>query len=321
LYARDGQYQFYVDALRVDGVGALYVQFEQLKQRLQAEGLFDAGRKRPLPLLPKGIGIVTSPTGAVIRDIEQIARRRPPGIPLYLYPVRVQGDGAADEIVRGISMLDAFPAVDVLIIGRGGGSLEELWAFNEETVVRAIARCQKVIVSAVGHETDFTISDFVADLRAPTPSAAAELVVPEREALMQMLQLLTLRMKRAQTRQMESLRQCVLRNGAALERYQPIRMLAQHRAAVEAHAHMLRVQCTHALSARREQVYTLGARLKALGPAQVLGRGYAYVTTDAGKLIRCVKSLAFPQSVRVVLQDGALIARVEAIEGRNQDAD
>lgn len=181
VYEARGEYQLYVDYLEPVGIGALQLAFEQLKQKLAAEGLFDAERKKPLPVLPRAIGVVTSPTGAVIRDILRVLKRRFRNMNVTIYPVKVQGEGAAEEIAEGISYFSKHPIVDVLIVARGGGSLEDLWAFNEETVARAIAASQIPVISAVGHETDFTIADFVADLRAPTPSAAAELVVHRKQ--------------------------------------------------------------------------------------------------------------------------------------------
>ncbi len=181
VYEARGEYQLYVEVIEPAGLGALQLAFEQLKQKLSAEGLFDPGRKKPLPLLPRAIGIVTSPTGAVIRDMLRVLRRRYPNMNVVLYPVKVQGEGAAGEIVAGIGFFSTHPVVDVVIVARGGGSLEDLWAFNEETVARAIAASKIPVISAVGHETDFSIADFVADLRAPTPSAAAELVVRRKE--------------------------------------------------------------------------------------------------------------------------------------------
>ncbi len=183
VYEPRGEYQLLVDYMEPKGVGALQLAFEQLKRKLAEEGLFDPERKRPLPLLPRRIGIVTSPTGAVIRDMLQILRRRFENIEVLLYPVRVQGEGAAEEIARGVDYLGARGDVDVIIVARGGGSLEDLWAFNEEVVARSIFRCPVPVVSAVGHETDYTIADFVADVRAPTPSAAAELVVKRKDEL------------------------------------------------------------------------------------------------------------------------------------------
>jgi exodeoxyribonuclease VII large subunit len=181
IYEARGEYQLIVEFLEPAGLGALQLAFEQLKSKLAAEGLFALERKRPLPLLPRTVGIVTSPTGAVIRDVLRVLRRRFRNINVALYPVRVQGDGAADELVQGIACLNRRPGVDVIIVARGGGSLEDLWAFNEERLARAIAASELPVISAVGHETDFTIADFVADLRAPTPSAAAELVVHRRQ--------------------------------------------------------------------------------------------------------------------------------------------
>ncbi len=181
VYEARGEYQLYVDYLEPAGIGALQLAFEQLKQKLAAEGLFDAARKKPLPALPRTVGVITSPAGAVIRDILRVLKRRFRNMNVLLYPVKVQGDGAAEEIAKGIEYFSKHRAVDVLIVARGGGSLEDLWAFNEETVARAIVASKIPVVSAVGHETDFTIADFVADLRAPTPSAAAELVVHRKQ--------------------------------------------------------------------------------------------------------------------------------------------
>ncbi len=181
VYEARGEYQLYVDYLEPEGIGALQLAFEQLKQKLAAEGLFDSARKKPLPVLPRTVGVITSPTGAVIRDILRVLKRRFSNMNVLLYPVKVQGDGAAEEIAEGIQHFNKQHTADVLIIARGGGSLEDLWAFNEEAVARAIAASKIPVISAVGHETDFTIADFVADLRAPTPSAAAELVVHRKQ--------------------------------------------------------------------------------------------------------------------------------------------
>lgn len=194
VYERDGQYQFYAVSMQPDGIGSLYLAYEQLKRKLEDEGLFAAERKRPIPGFPKAIGVITSPTGAAVRDIIITLQRRYPSIPVLLYPVSVQGTGAAPSIVKAIRTMNERRETDVLIVGRGGGSLEELWAFNEEAVARAIAASSIPVISAVGHETDFTISDFVADLRAATPTAAAELAVPHRLELKQSIRHLSLRL-------------------------------------------------------------------------------------------------------------------------------
>lgn len=200
IYEKRGEYQLILDYVEPKGVGSLQIAFEQLKLRLAAEGLFDEARKRPLPLVPKKIGIVTSPTGAVIRDMLHILRRRFENIEVVLYPVKVQGEGAAAEIAHGVDYLGEKGGVDVIIVGRGGGSLEDLWAFNTEVVARAIFVSPVPVISAVGHETDFTIADFVADVRAPTPSAAAELVVPQKRDLSRLIEVLTERMGRGMDR-------------------------------------------------------------------------------------------------------------------------
>jgi exodeoxyribonuclease VII large subunit len=202
VYAPRGEYQVVVELLEPRGLGALQLAFEQLKRRLEAEGLFDPARKRPLPRFPRKIGIVTSPSGAAIRDILRVLGRRFDGLHVVVAPARVQGDGAAEEIARGLGDLDALGDVDVIIVGRGGGSLEDLWAFNQETVARAIAACKVPVVSAVGHEVDVTIADFVADLRAPTPSAAAELVVREKRTVAEALADLRRRLERAAGRRL-----------------------------------------------------------------------------------------------------------------------
>lgn len=211
VYERDGQYQLYVNAMQPDGIGSLYLAFEQLKKKLEGEGLFAASRKRPIPKFPRAVGVVTSPTGAAVRDIMITLQRRNPGVPILLYPVAVQGTAAVPSIVKAIRVMNERKEVDVLIVGRGGGSLEELWAFNEEAVARAIAASEIPVISAVGHETDTTIADFVADLRAATPTAAAELAVPSRAELAQDLMHLRMRMAGALRASVASRREALQR--------------------------------------------------------------------------------------------------------------
>ncbi|MCJ7663208.1 MAG: exodeoxyribonuclease VII large subunit [Desulfobacterales bacterium] len=227
IYEKRGEYQLILDYVEPRGIGSLQLAFEQLKQRLREEGLFDQARKRPLPLVPKRIGIVTSPTGAVIRDMLHILRRRFENIEVILYPAKVQGEGAAQEIAQGIAYLGAQGEVDVIIIGRGGGSMEDLWAFNEEVVARAVFACPIPIISAVGHETDFTIADFVADVRAPTPSAAAEIVVQQKRDLVRMIAVLRQRMTRGMDRLLVSSREQV--TGVQGRVKDPRRRIEEHR--------------------------------------------------------------------------------------------
>ena len=326
LYVKTGSYQFYADAMEPDGVGDLYLRFEALKRKLEAEGLFDPALKKPLPLLPRGIGIVTSRTGAVVHDIVRVSWRRYPGMPLYLFPVRVQGEGAAAEIAAAIRAMDALPQAEVIIVGRGGGGMEDLWPFNEEIVARAIARCHTPVVSAVGHETDFTIADMVADLRVPTPSAAAEMAVPERGALADALEAAARRMDMALGRQLEQKR---LRLTAARERLtarSPERR--QERLAAQLAAACARMESAmHSALLRREHALRQAAlRLTASGPSQTLRRGYAVLLKD-GKAVRSAAALAPGDALQIVLADGRVNARAIDVEkggssdgGKEKDA-
>jgi exodeoxyribonuclease VII large subunit len=270
VYEARGEYQLYVEYLEPAGVGALQFAFEQLKKKLAAEGLFDEARKKPLPALPRAIGVVTSPSGAAVRDILRVIKRRFPNMNLFLYPATVQGTSAAAEIVEGIEYFNQHPIVDVLIVGRGGGSLEDLWPFNEETVARAIAASQIPVISAVGHETDFTISDFVADLRAPTPSAAAELAVRRREDFVaeiqnrvrHMSQYLRFRISEARGELTE------LRMHRAFQHF-PVRVLERGQRIDEALAEMER-SLRGRLEAARRQLQELTAQLLRFEPKRLL---------------------------------------------------
>ena len=313
LYTAAGSYQFYASSMSPDGLGALYQRFEELKRRLMAEGLFDAGRKRPLPLLPRQIGIVTARTGAVIHDIARVAGRRNPGILLVLRPAQVQGAGAAEDIAQGIRDLSALPEIDVLIIGRGGGSLEDLWAFNEETVVRAVVACPVPVISAVGHETDVTLSDFAADVRAATPSAAAELAVQERSQLLD--QLLAL-----QARGLKAASDALNRRGAALAqletrlaRLHPVTHLRELRsrdmllAAALDNAGKAKLREASAILSQRL------ARLEALGPQAVLRRGYVIARDSRGNPVTRAASL--PDRLELLFQDGRAQVNTLSVEG------
>ena len=314
LYAQTGRYQFYATGMREGGVGALYKAFERLKAKLQAEGLFDPAKKKPLPLLPGGVGIVTSPTGAVIHDICQVSLRRNPGVQLYLYPSAVQGQGAEKEIVRAIKALDADERIDVIIIGRGGGSLEELWPFNEEAVARAVYACKTPVVSAVGHETDFTIADFVADVRAQTPSAAAEIVVPRREELLDALQGLREALVKAERLRFYACHTSLDKLGARLSALQPAHRLRERRARLDALHALLCERAQKAIAIRRLRLHGIADRLRALSPENVLERGYALVTTREGRLLKSARSVARGDSVFIRLRDGEIGADVTEVK-------
>jgi exodeoxyribonuclease VII large subunit len=285
LYEPRGEYQLVIDYMDPKGIGALQIAFEQLKGRLAQEGLFDGSRKRPLPTLPRCLGIVTSPTGAVIRDMLQILRRRFVNLHVCVYPVRVQGDGAAEEIAQGIEVLNRYPGIDVIIVARGGGSLEDLWAFNEETVARAIHVSKVPVISAVGHEIDYTIADFVADVRAPTPSAAAELVIPNKSELHADLQAMAQRLERGMRHRLEALR-------TRLEACQQRRVLKDPWAplhTIEQHLDELNARLVRAIHARlhlaQEALERTEAAIAHLNPLMQVGLLHARLIALEQRLI------------------------------------
>jgi exodeoxyribonuclease VII large subunit len=340
VYEPRGDYQLYVDQVEPKGKGALQLAFEQLKEKLRAEGLFDEKRKRKLPLRPKTIGVVTSPTGAAIRDILRILERRYAKLHVVIYPARVQGEGAAADIVEGIDALGARPGIDVLIVGRGGGSIEDLWAFNEEPVARAIARSPVPVISAVGHEVDFTIADFVADVRASTPSAAAEMVIETEEAFAEKIASGTRRLgellryaiqdrrgdvdELARNRIFENFRVKLAnlarrvddletrgRNVLRAER----QAIAEHKGvallAVERLGNLLR----RTVGEHRATWDRLSAALNALSPLGVLKKGYTLVWKDGGlRLARRIEDVAAGETVQVSFFKGEFSARVESVD-------
>ncbi len=315
LYPARGDFQLVVEELEPAGLGALQLAFEQLKKKLASEGLFDPRRKKPLPVFPRRIAVVTSPTGAAVRDILNVTGRRSPLADVALYPVRVQGPGAAEEIARALTRLNETGGWDVIICGRGGGSLEDLWAFNEEVVARAIAASAIPVVSAVGHEVDYTIADFVADVRAETPTAAAEMVLRDRRELLEQI--------RSRQRLLAARMQDRLRDGRRrLERVLASRLLRRPRAVLEPLAQrlddlsgQLRTGLKNRLRLAREQWRGLGAQLEALSPLNVLRRGYSLVYEQAtGRLVRDSRDLAPAASLRIRFHRGEAQVRVEKKE-------
>lgn len=315
VFERDGQYQLYVDELQPDGVGALHVAFEQLKQKLETEGLFARERKRPLPLLPRRIGIVTSQTGAALQDMLTVSRRRWPQVNILLAPAAVQGVEAPAEISAAIGRLNRVPDVDVIIIGRGGGSLEELWAFNEEVVARAIFESRLPVVSAVGHETDFTIADFVADVRAATPSAAAECVVPDIAELTRHLGNQEHRLRGGLKRHWERSR---IRLESQLRRAviaRPDTMLIQRAQALDAVTRDLNAAQAKLVTAGTARLGAVSGRLQALSPLATLARGFAVCQLLDGTIVRRTDQLSPGSDVRLRLAKGEATARVTGVEG------
>ncbi|MCI8496912.1 MAG: exodeoxyribonuclease VII large subunit [Clostridiales bacterium] len=315
LYERDGQYQLYIDDMQPEGAGALQLAFEQMKERLAAEGLFDDSHKKPIPAFPRRVGVITSPTGAAVRDIIQIVTRRYPLCEVVLCPVSVQGDLAPGEITAAIRKMNEEKAADVLIVGRGGGSLEELWAFNEEAVARAVFASEIPVISAVGHETDYTICDFAADLRAPTPSAAAELAVPDRLELMQ-----SVSAKRAflshvtQARlNREKHRLDALLNRRCLS--SPLYPVEERRMRLDDTARKLASAFDSRVLCAKERFAACAGRLDAMSPLKVLSRGYCIASADGRVLSRtCDVPKKEPFSLR--MSDGELLCRVA---GKEQD--
>ncbi len=314
VYTEGGKYQLYVNAMVPDGVGDLAMAFEQLKQKLAAEGLFDDFHKQPLPMYPKKIGIVTSPTGAVLRDIYRVSKRRFPAIQLVLKPVQVQGKGAAEQIAAAIDFFNAKYPVDVLIVGRGGGSLEDLWAFNEEIVVRAIYNSKIPVISAVGHETDFTLADFVADRRAATPSQAAEFAVRDAGEICGQIEGLQKRLYAQAKYQLdirESRLQSIMTRPVMLD---PAIMLAQRQQKTDLLLERLK-RCTNNLMGQKKQhLLHLMDKLELVNPMGVLRRGYGMVRNDKEKVISSISQVAPGDKLTVALQDGKIIAIADKIE-------
>ncbi len=317
LYARDGAFQLYARTMEPCGDGALYQRFVELKERLEKAGYFDAARKRPIPLLPRCVGVVTSATGAAIRDILQIIDRRFPNMPAILSPCAVQGEGAGTEIAHAIRRLCEDERADVLIVGRGGGSLEDLWAFNEPVVADAIYRSEIPVISAVGHETDYTIADFVADLRAPTPSAAAELAVPEYDVCADTLAAIRRRLMKALTHDLQARRsriEYLMRSRAFL---QTENRLSACRQSVDALRERAVLSAAGTVDAIRRRIAEYAARLDAMNPQSVLRRGYALITDTAGRTIIHTEKLHAGMDVGMRLYDGEARARITHVAGKD----
>lgn len=317
VFNRDGQYQLYVEALEPDGIGALHIAFERLKMRLEQEGLFAQERKLPIPFLPKKIALVTSPTGAAIRDLLTVIRRRFPNVDIVIAPVLVQGEGAADDICSAISQLNSLQGLDVIIVGRGGGSIEELWAFNEERVARAIAESKVPVISAVGHETDYTIADFVADKRAPTPSAAGEIVVPEKRTLKNELRHISLRLGNGFYNYFGEKRQKLEYLKSAQVYKKPRTYVINCRLVVDELFRRLIKETNYYITKQKSVLNHNISRLDALNPLSILKRGYSIcIKGDTNQLVKEIADVKKGDHVRVLLSDGSLICDVKECLGK-----
>ena len=335
VYERDGKYQLYAQEIELAGRGDLYVKFEKLLRELEEMGMFDAQYKRSIPKYAKRVGIVTAPTGAAVRDIINISRRRNPYVQLILYPALVQGEGAKDSIVHGIRTLDAM-GLDVLIVGRGGGSIEDLWAFNEEEVARAIFACETPVISAVGHETDVTISDYTADLRAPTPSAAAELAVFDYSQFLADLEARKRKLNREMGFFLDSVKGRLRQDELKIQIHHPQRIINEKRQrladiedvmnrrltkliednkrSVTVKADALERTMERRLEHDKKRLALASTKLWGLSPLKKLGQGYGFVTDDSGERLASVKQAPVGSRIRVQVVDGKLTAMVEKSE-------
>lgn len=313
IYERDGKYQLYAKEIELDGAGNLYLKFEALKRELEEMGMFAPEYKKPIPKYAKRVGVVTAPTGAAVQDIRNISSRRNPYVQLILYPALVQGDGAAASIVKGIETLDAM-GLDVIIVGRGGGSIEDLWAFNEEEVARAIFNCNTPVISAVGHETDTTIADFVSDMRAPTPSAAAELAVFDYRILSEQLDTMRRRMYQNMAQKVNVSRMRMQTMEMKLRNLSPENRLRENRMYVAELQQKLEQQMQRTFMDKKHYVAILSERMERVSPLRKLSSGYAYVAGADGKAITGTNQVQCGDEVTIHVLDGRLKAEVKEIE-------
>ena len=309
-YERDGKYQLYAKEIILDGAGLLYEKFEALKKELGEMGMFAPEYKQEIPRFARKIGIVTAPTGAAIRDIMNVSSRRNPYVQLILYPALVQGDGAAASIVKGIEMLDK-EGVDIIIVGRGGGSIEDLWAFNEEIVARAIFNCKTPIISAVGHETDTTIADYVADMRAPTPSAAAELAVFEYQSLKTFLEEKQLKMKRTLFQKIQLERMKVERYQVKMNYLHPRTKLQKYQQMCVDLEDKIRAAMKRKLDFAKQKLAIRIEQMKGLSPLAKLNQGFSYITSEEGNVIKSVEHVKSDEHMKIYVTDGIIRAKVE----------
>jgi len=315
VYEPRGQYQLIINKIEPKGIGALQLAFQQLKEKLEKEGLFDHAHKKTIPFIPQKIGIVTSPTGAAIKDILNIIDRRFANVEILIYPVRVQGEGAAQEIAEAISELNNYSDIDVIITGRGGGSLEDLWAFNEESVARSIYNSRIPIISAVGHEIDITIADLVADKRALTPSEAGELVVPRKDLLIEKIEKFKARLLQSLAGKLRLSKEKLARIANSYAMRQPFDRLNRWQQKLDEFAQRLNLNITHALYTEREKLSGIAGKLESLSPLNVLKRGYTITTRqEDNKSLRDIKNLSKGDKIKTNLSKGSIISEILSVE-------
>lgn len=318
-FVRDGQYQIYVEQMEPDGIGSLYIAFEQLRRKLEAEGLFSPMRKKPLPKIPMRIGIITSPTGAAVRDMINVTKRRFPLAKIVLFPSLVQGPDAPAQLIAGVNHFNAARSVDVIIIGRGGGSIEDLWAFNDEALARTVADSAIPVISAVGHETDFTICDFAADMRAPTPSAAAEIAVPDSTELGRKINNIVGHMQLALTKTLDVRRTQLSQLAKSRALTSPQNFIDDKRMVLLSMSTRLEQDMKLALTEKRGKFASLTASLEALNPMSVIARGYSAVYDESGKLIKSVSQIEKGDRFTFRTTDGSVVGDVVDIVRDTED--
>ncbi|MGN0460626.1 MAG: exodeoxyribonuclease VII large subunit [Ruminococcus sp.] len=309
LYEATGQYQYYIEDMQPDGVGALYQAYEQLKAKLSAEGLFDERYKKPIPRFPSTIGVITSPTGAAVQDIRNILTRRYPSVNITLCPVLVQGESAVPQLINAVERLNEYNLCDTIIIGRGGGSIEDLWAFNDESLARTIFNSKIPVISAVGHETDFTICDFVSDLRAPTPSAAAELAVPDKEELLQYYDSQKQYLSSLIDSRINDYKNSLSQSASVLVSLSPKERLNNIERELTINTHRLSSLSNQIFESKKQEISLLASRLESLNPVSIMKRGYSVVTKD-DKTVTSVKDVKDGDTLAIDVTDGRIISRV-----------
>ncbi|WP_419726815.1 exodeoxyribonuclease VII large subunit [Terrisporobacter petrolearius] len=315
VYERDGAYQLYINEVEIEGIGNLYIEFNKLKEKLKKEGLFDTKYKKEIPKMPKSIGIVTSPTGAVIRDIINVTKRRFPKVDIKLYPVNVQGEKSAKDVCEGIEFFNKMENVDTIIVGRGGGSLEELWSFNEEIVAREVFKSKIPIISAVGHETDFTICDFVSDMRAPTPSAAAEIATPDLSQIYYKLDNIRNRMNRSLNNQVTLDNEKLVNTFEKINNYMKNYVIRDKVIQLDQIYDKINFRLEQNLETSKEKLSKKAALLHSLSPLATISRGYSIVEKN-NKVINSIKEVDVNEDINITLKDGSLECNVNKINSK-----
>lgn len=315
VYERDGAYQLYINEVEIEGIGNLYIEFNKLKEKLKKEGLFDTKYKKEIPKMPKSIGIVTSPTGAVIRDIINVTKRRFPKVDIKLYPVNVQGEKSAKDVCEGIEFFNKMENVDTIIVGRGGGSLEELWSFNEEIVAKEVFKSKIPIISAVGHETDFTICDFVSDMRAPTPSAAAEIATPDLSQIYYKLDNIRNRMNRSLNNQVTLDNEKLVNTFEKINNYMKNYVIRDKVIQLDQIYDKINFRLEQNLETSKEKLSKKAALLHNLSPLATISRGYSIVEKD-NKVINSIKEVDVNEDINITLKDGSLECNVNKINSK-----